>query len=201
MAVKALVSTAYLPPAEYFSLFLKADEVLIEKEENYLKQSFRNRCYILSAHGPQLLTVPVYLGSLHKTSVKDIRIDYSKRWQKVHLGAIVSSYNSSPYFQFYFDEIEKIISANNEYLLDLNTQLVELILKMLKIKIKPSYTTHFELPANNDYDHRYSLSPKRISEYRVKEYLQVFDTENKFVQRLSVLDLIFNTGPEAGSYL
>ena len=201
MAGKILVSTAYLPPAEYFSLFQKADEVLIEKEENYLKQSYRNRCYILSAHGPQFLTVPVYLGSLHKTSVKDIRIDYSKRWQQVHLGAIVSSYNSSPYFQFYFDDIEKIISANNEFLLDLNTQLVELILKMLKIKIKPSYTTHFELPANNDYDHRYSLSPKRISEYRVKEYLQVFDTENKFVQRLSVLDLIFNTGPEAGSYL
>lgn len=201
MAVKVLVSTAYLPPSEYFSLILKADEILIEKEENYLKQSYRNRCYILSAHGPQLLTVPVYLGSIHKTSIKDIRIDYSKRWQKVHLGAIVAAYNSSPYFQFYFDEIEHVISAKNEFLLDLNMQLSELIMKMMKMKVKPAYTTHFESPGSKEYDYRYSLSPKKTSGYRVKEYMQVFSEGNGFVQGLSVLDLIFNTGPEAGSYL
>jgi len=200
MAVKVLVSTAYLPPAEYFSLFKNADEILIEREENYLKQSYRNRCYILSSHGLQLLTVPVYLGSFHKTSIKDIRIDYSKRWQKVHLGAIIASYNSSPYFQFYFDDIEKIISGNFEFLIDLNMKLTELLLKLLKIKANPVWSSHFEPPVNNDYDYRYRLSPKKKSEYRVKEYLQVFDG-NGFLQGLSVLDLIFNTGPEAGSYL
>jgi len=201
MAVKVLVSTAYLPPAEYFSLFKKADEILIEREENYLKQSYRNRCYILSAHGLQILTVPVYLGSLHKTSIKDIRIDYSKRWQQVHLGAIVASYNSSPYFKFYFDDIEKIISGNYEFLIDLNMKLTELILKMLKIKAKPAWSSHFEPAANEDNDFRYRLSPKKVSEYRVKEYLQVFSGKNGFVQQLSVLDLIFNTGPDAGNYL
>ena len=201
MAVKVLVSTAYLPPAEYFSLFQKADEILIEREENYLKQSYRNRCYILSAHGIQLLTVPVYLGSLHKTSIKDIRIDYSKRWQKVHLGAIVASYNSSPYFQYYFDDIEKIISGNFEFLIDLNMKLTELILKMLKIKAKPAWSSHFEPAVNEAYDYRYRLTPKKISEYKVKEYLQVFSGKNGLVQQLSVLDLIFNTGPEASSYL
>jgi hypothetical protein len=201
MAVKVLVSTAYLPPAEYFSLFKKADEILIEKEENYLKQSYRNRCYLLSAHGPQLLTVPVYMGSLHKTSIKDIRIDYSKRWQKVHLGAIIASYNASPYFQFYFDDIEKIISGNYEFLTDLNMRLTELLLKMLKIKANPVWSSHFEPLINNFCDYRYTLSPKKISEYRVKEYLQVFSGSDGFVQGLSILDLIFNTGPEAGSYL
>jgi hypothetical protein len=200
-AAKVLVSTAYLPPAEYFSLLKKSDEILIEREENYLKQSYRNRCYILSAHGPQTLTVPVYLGSLHKTPVKDIRIDYTKRWQKVHLGAIMASYNSSPYFQFYFDDIEKIISGNYEFLIDLNMKLTELFMEMLQIKIKPTYSLQFEPTVNNDYDYRYRLSPKKISEYRVKEYLQVFSGSNGFVQGLSVLDLIFNTGPEASSYL
>ena len=102
MAGKILVSTAYLPPAEYFSLISHADEVLIEREENYLKQSYRNRCYILSAHGPQLLTVPVYLGSQHKTHIKDIRIDYSKRWQQIHLRAIIASYRSSPLLSVLF---------------------------------------------------------------------------------------------------
>src|SRR5664280_3240390 len=120
MAGKILVSTAYLPPVEYFSLISRADEVLIEREENYVKQSFRNRCYILSAYGPQLLSVPVYLGSQHKTPLKEIRIDYSKRWQQVHLRAITASYSSSPYFQFYFENIEKIIARKTDFLFDLN---------------------------------------------------------------------------------
>ncbi|MCX6255506.1 MAG: WbqC family protein [Bacteroidia bacterium] len=120
MAAKILVSTAYLPPVEYFSLILRADEIFIEREENYLKQTYRNRCKILSAHGPQILSVPVYLGSLHKIPIKDIRIDYSKRWQQVHLRAMTASYNSSPFFEFYFENIEKIISKNHEFLLDLN---------------------------------------------------------------------------------
>ena len=113
MAGKILVSTAYLPPVEYFSLISHADEIYVEREENYLKQSYRNRCYILSSHGRQLLSVPVYLGSQHKTPVKEIRIDYSKRWQQVHLRAITASYSSSPYFQFYFENIEKIISRKD----------------------------------------------------------------------------------------
>jgi hypothetical protein len=117
-----LLSTAYLPPAEYFARIANASEALIEKEENYLKQSYRNRCYILSPSGQQPLSVPVYLGSLHKTPVKDIRIDYSKRWQQVHLGALVSSYNSSPFFLFYFETIEKIILSNHKFLLDLNME-------------------------------------------------------------------------------
>jgi len=133
MAVKLLISTAYLPPVEYFSLISDAEEIFIEKEENYIKQSYRNRCYILSAHGPQMLSVPVYLGSVHKTLIKDIRIDYSKRWQQVHLRAMTASYNSSPYFEFYFESIEKIISANHEYLIDLNTALLEKIQQILKI--------------------------------------------------------------------
>ncbi len=116
-----------------FQLILDADEILIEREENYIKQSYRNRCYILSAHGPQLLSVPVYLGSVHKTLIKDIRIDYSKRWQQVHLRAMTASYNSSPYFEFYFESIEKIISENHEFLIDLNMALTEKILQTLKI--------------------------------------------------------------------
>ncbi|EFK96299.1 WbqC-like protein family, partial [sediment metagenome] len=117
IAGKILVSTAYLPPVAYFSMLFYADEVLIENKENYVKQTYRNRCYILSANGPQLLSVPVLLGSFHKTNIKDIRIDYTKRWQQVHLRAMTSSYRSSPYFEYYFDRIEKIISTNHEFIL------------------------------------------------------------------------------------
>jgi hypothetical protein len=201
MAGKILVSTAYLPPVEYFALISQAEEVLVEKEENYLKQSYRNRCYILSAHGPQLLSVPVYLGSQHKTPLKEIRIDYSKRWQQVHLGAITASYNSSPYFQFYYENIEKIISKKIEFLIDLNMELTESVLRMLKIKTRLIYTADFLSAGTEENDFRYKISPKLESHYSFKEYIQVFNNNNRFVQGLSIIDLIFNMGPEAINYI
>jgi len=201
MAGKILVSSAYLPPVEYFSLISKADEVLVEKEENYLKQSYRNRCYIHSAHGPQILSVPVYLGSVHKTLTKDIRIDYSKRWQQVHSGALKAAYNSSPYFEFYFESFERIFSQNHIFLLDLNMELTMEILKLLKINSLLSYTADFKPIGSVKNDYRYSISPKKASQYQVKEYIQVFNPGNGFIPNLTILDLIFNTGPESGNYL
>jgi hypothetical protein len=196
-----LLSTAYLPPAEYFARIANASEALIEKEENYLKQSYRNRCYILSPSGQQPLSVPVYLGSLHKTPVKDIRIDYSKRWQQVHLGALVSSYNSSPFFLFYFETIEKIILSNHKFLLDLNMELLMAVIKMIKLQVEISYTTDF-MPVNKAADDfRYRICPKRKTDYNLKPYIQVFGNENIFTDRLSIVDLLFNTGPEAVNYL
>ena len=201
MTGKILVSTAYLPPVEYFSLIAQADEVSVEREENYLKQSFRNRCYILSVHGPQLLSVPVYLGSQHKTPLKEIRIDYSKRWQQVHLRAISASYSASPYFQFYFENIEKIINKSFEFLIDLNLELTESVLKMLKIKTKLTYSTNFKPVSEDENDFRYKISPKKETQFFVREYIQVFNSDNKFVHGLSIIDLIFNMGPEASGYL
>lgn len=201
MAGKILVSTAYLPPIEYFSLILKADEVIIEREENYVKQSYRNRCYVLTAQGRQPLSVPVYLGSQHKTPVKDIRIDYSKRWQQVHLRTITASYSSSPYFEYYFEILEKVISVKNDFLLELNTKLTETVSGILKINTKFSYSTTFAPPVETENDFRYKISPKVKSQFSTKGYLQVFNIGRTFVRELSILDLIFNMGPEAVDYL
>ena len=201
MTGKILLSTAYLPPAEYFKLISQAEETIIEREENYLKQSYRNRCYILSSHGPQPLTLPVYTGSVHKTPVKDIRIDYTKRWQHVHLGAITAAYGSSPYFLYYFENIEKIISKKIDFLIDLNMELSEALLKMIKLDTKLIYTTDFVPAAQSENDFRYKITPKKESNYSAKEYIHVFDYSKNFRQKLSIIDLIFNTGPEAIKYL
>src|SRR5664280_1218158 len=120
MEEKYLLSTAYFPPVPYMTLVARSGEVFIEKEENYHKQTFRNRCSILTATGLLSLSVPVFLGSLHKTALKDIRIDYSKRWQQVHWRALVSSYQSAPYFLFYSEQIRKVIDTNHVFLIDLN---------------------------------------------------------------------------------
>ena len=201
MNPKIVLSTAYLPPIEYLARIKEADEALIEREENYLKQSYRNRCYILSSDKPQHLTVPVYLGSLHKTHIRDIRIDYSKRWQKVHLGALKSGYSSSPYFIYFFEILEKIIQLDHEFLLDLNMELLEALMKMLKLERRISFTKDF-IPAEGGlYDFRYSISLKKKSSYSPKKYMQVFIAENGFTPGLSIADLLFNEGPEALEYL
>jgi hypothetical protein len=201
MSGRILVSTAYLPPVEYFSLISVADEIFVEREENYLKQTYRNRCYILSANGTQLLSVPVYLGSLHKTRLKDIRIDYSKRWQQVHLRAMTASYNSAPFFEFYFENFEKIISKNHEFLLDLNMELTEEVLSILKINKTISYTTDFEPAVGNENDFRYRFTPKKKPIRVVNKYFQVFSNDKGFVPGMSIVDLVFNMGPQAVYYL
>jgi len=201
MGGKLLISTAYLPPVEYFCFIRSAEEIIIEREENYHKQTYRNRCNILTASGKLTLTVPVYLGSLHKTPIKDIRIDYSKRWQQVHLRAIIAAYRSSPFFEFYFEELEKIILENHEFLLDLNTELTEVIMKITGIVIPVSFTSAFTPVGTDDFDLRYSVTPKKKPGIIFKPYTQVFNPYSRFESGLSIIDLIFNMGPDSSNYL
>lgn len=201
MPGKVLLSTAYLPPVEYFSLIRGADDIFIEANENYIKQSYRSRCYILSSHGPQMLPVPVIEGSRHKIPVSLARIDYSKKWQQVHLRAMVSSYRCSPYFDFYYETIEKIISGKYELLWDLNIKLLEALLKMLKVRKRISLTEDFEQPVNEPYDYRYRLDPAKPALQVHKEYMQVFNIPSGFIHNLSIVDLIFNQGPDSVNFL
>jgi len=196
MLKEVLLPTAYLPPAGYFSLIAGAEKLLIEKQENYIKQTLRNRCSILSANGPVSLSVPVKKGDSLKTSIKDAAIDYSKRWQQVHVRAIGAAYGRSPYFQFYSAEFEKTILKRHKYLIDLNDELLSRCLEILKIKTPVLSTSYFLNPGNAENDFRYKSLP--VAESR--SYIQVFPSE-EFINGLSIIDLIFNVGPEAVNYL
>jgi hypothetical protein len=201
MQGRVLLSTAYLPSAEYFFRISEAGSALIEREENFIKQTYRNRCYILASGGIQALTVPVCLGSFHKTPVKDLRIDYSRRWQQVHLGALMSAYRSSPYYLYYYEDIENTITKGHKFLLDLNMELLMLLLRMVKLETPVSYTGRFVHPGVDPDDFRYSLSPKKDSSYEPKKYRHVFDGSETHRGRLSIVDLIFNTGPATLEFL
>ena len=200
MAGKLLLSTAYLPPAFYFRLIRDAETIFIEGEENYIKQTYRNRCRILSTGGVLNLTVPVTKGGKLKIKVKDIRIDWSKRWQQVHLGAITSAYGRSPFFMYYSDYLFSIIKKKHGFLLDLNHELLMECLRILSIEKFINYTSSFEAPGTDPGDQRYSISPSNGPELSSPPYIQVFGNEG-FVPGLSILDLIFNLGPDASGYL
>lgn len=200
MPGKILLSTAYFPPVEYFSLINSASEIYIEKEENYIKQTYRNRCRILTDKGIMNLSVPVLKDPGHKTLIGDVVIDYSKRWQQVHLRAIKAAYGRSPFFQFYIEMFEDIIMKNNKFILDLNSELLSVCLDILRLDKAIRLTECFEPDENRDYDFRYRISPGTDSVFEGKPYLQVFGN-NKFSEGLSILDLIFNTGPDSVNYL
>jgi len=200
MPGKILLSTAYLPPVEYFSIIKSASEIYIEHEENYIKQTYRNRCRILTDKGIMTLSVPALKGPGPKTLIKDVLIDYSKRWQQVHLRAIKASYSRSPFFQFYFEMFEAVIMKNKKYLFDLNSELLNICLDILRQEKEIRLTDCFDPDENRDYDFRYRISPGTKSGSKEKPYLQVFGN-NIFQTGLSIIDLIFNTGPESSYYL
>ena len=203
MAGNILLSSAYFPPLQYISLIYRADKIFIEKEENYIKQTYRNRCRVLTANGPSSLSVPVMSEKFIKTPVKETEIDYSKRWQQVHLRALISSYKSSAYFEYYFEDFEKIIAGKPKYLLELNRMILDTTLKIIGISRQIEYTNVFEPYTESESEYRFNISPKKEIPGKLshKEYFQVFSYKYGFVPGLSIIDLIFNLGPDSVNYL
>lgn len=204
MADELLLSTAYFPPVEYFSLLSRHKVVMIEKWENYHKQTWRNRCRIFGANGPLMLIVPVLRGSFHKTPVRDLEIDYSHRWQQMHLRAIKSAYAAAPYFEFYFDAVSNVIGRRFRFLLDLNTEALSVIANAAGLETEIKFTESFADEGSIANDYRYMISPKRssvIENYSPRPYIQVFSGKFDFVPGLSIIDMLFNNGPGTGALL
>ncbi len=197
-----LFSTAYLPPIEYIAALINEDFISIEQEENYIKQTFRNRCEIYSANGKISLTIPVNKTKGNHTKTKDIEIDNSVKWQLNHWRALVSAYNHSPFFLFYAEVFEKFYFTKHKYLLDFNHLLLGETMKLLKLNPVIHYTENFEKEGDENLrDYRYSFNPKKTSASKMTFYRQVFTEKFGFIPNLSIVDLIFNTGSDSISYL
>ena len=187
--------TAYLPSIEYVSLFLKAENASIELFETYQKQSCRTRTNVMTANGIQTLTIPVIKTNGNHTLTKDIEISYKESWQQIHLRCLESAYRKSAYFDYYFPYFEKIYKQKFNSLIELNDFCLKTILKILKTKKEYSYTTDFEKITNED-DFRISLS-KGTNKIEIKPYYQVFADRHGFIPNLSIIDLLFNEGPNS----
>ncbi len=191
---------------QYFCKLACAEQTFVEAHEHYLKQTYRTRCNILTGHGTLALSVPVEKVHGEKMLIRDVRVDYSMPWQRVHSRALVTAYNSSPFFMYYADEILPLFEQRETFLFDLNLKITRLLCDILGIRTKILTTERYEFFENNPRDFRLSISPKSgqqkaDKEFYPQEYFQVFAHKFGFTPNLSILDLLFNEGPEALSIL
>jgi hypothetical protein len=195
-----LLSTAYFPPIEYFQTYAEADHVSIDQHEHYQKQTYRNRMCILGANGKLDLSIPVKKFANH-TPIKDIQISYDTPWQKLHWRSIVSAYNSSPYFMYYDYQLQDFFEKKSTFLLDYNMEIMEKIIGLLKLENKHQLSSTFKPYGEEKEDYRLEISPKNKVNKSFKKYTQVFDQKFGFTEQLSILDLLFNQGPQSKLYL
>ena len=219
-----LLSTAYFPPVSYFaamaeemdglsnrmdgssSLELSPSIVYIEACENYQKQSYRNRCRFYGADGVQTLSFPIkHEGGTHKIPISEIKIDYKTPWVQQHERAIVSAYRTSAYFEYYQDELFAILEYGYERLFDLNMALIRFFIEKTGIKVDLRMTQDYERDPQME-DLREVIHPKRpnaiLQDLALeKPYFQVFAPKYGFKSDLSIMDLLFNEGPDSIVYL
>jgi len=198
------ISTAYLAPVEYYALINSHNNISIEQHENYIKQTYRNRCTILSANGPMALSIPIESVGGKKCPILDVRIADHGNWRHLHWNAIISAYNSTPFFEYYQDDFRPFYEKRYEFLFDFNEELRFLICDLIGIDVSNiKYTeVYYSENAPDILDHRETLSPKK--DWRIYDqlfeaipYYQVFDNRFGFTENLSIIDLLFNMGNES----
>ena len=197
-----LTEVAYFPSIGYMAEVMHADAVVLEVFETYQKQSCRNHCCIYGPNGKQVLSIPVNKVNGNRTLTKDIRISDHQPWQIIHWRSIETAYNNSPFFLYYRDYFARFYENNFRFLVDLNMDILETLLKILKIECPVRKTEKFEKSPGNVTDLRGihgTKSPAIHTAY--PHYTQVFEPRYGFIPGLSVLDALFNLGPEASSYI
>lgn len=201
--IDIIFSTAYLPPIEYFYQLTKYRVIYIDIFENYVKQTYRNRCYIYTANGKLCMSIPVIKTTGNHTKVKDVKIDYKQSWHRLHWRSIESAYNSSPFFLYFRDYLEPFYEKKYKFLIDLNTELLHVLIKLSGIISDVKFTENYIKPNEKINDFRNCISPKSkqptVSSF--SQYIQVFGDKHGFIPNLSIIDLLFNEGKTCNEYL
>jgi hypothetical protein len=196
---QAVFPVFYFPPISYYYYLLQFDNVLLETNEHYIKQTYRNRCDIMSPNGKLSLIVPVQKTGQRKIMSR-VKIQQSGNWQKIHWKTLEASYRSSPYFEYYEDYFKPIFEEEIASLTDFNLKMFEVVNKILKMNIQYVFTEEYHKEYKHDY--RAFFSTKKINEpLHFETYIQVFSSKFEFEENLSIVDLIFNEGPNALNYI
>ena len=195
-----LIHPTYFPSISHYIAMVQAGSVTFEMEDNFQKQTNRNRMYIYSPNGIQLLNVPVKHSIDKHQKYKEVRIENDFDWQKNHFKSLEAAYRTSPFFEYFEDDFRPLFEKKQEFIMDLNLEIFELVNSSLGIKIEAQKTTEFFHEAIDYKDYR-SLANGKKDTTQIEEYTQVFNEKHGFINNLSILDLLFNEGRYAVDYL
>lgn len=199
----ALLQTTYFGPIQWYQKLYRYDHCQIEQYDSYQKQTYRNRCVIATANGLQALTMPVE-GTGEKCLVKDLRISDHNNWRRIHWNALMSAYSESPFFDYYADDIHPFFEKRYDFLIDFNEAIRQKVCELMDIHPNVSYTSDFRHQTSDIVDFREVINakhPQADADFQPQRYWQVFEGKHGFQANLSILDLLFNTGPESIFYL
>jgi len=206
MNSKVVVNPGYFFPIDLFSVYVNAAEIILENEDNYQKQTYRNRQYIYGANGKLLLNIPINNTERRKgkEKYKEVKIENDYDWQRIHWKSLESAYLSSPFFEFYQDDLFQLYQKKFTYLIDFNQACKTVLNTCLQIEKTESFSNKFLFTYEDQkdvFDARELIKAKRKPYVNLPAYDQVFQEKHGFIPNLSILDLLFNLGPESLSYL
>ncbi|MBT8320776.1 MAG: WbqC family protein [Eudoraea sp.] len=197
-----LLHPAYFPNIHTFSI-LAQHEIIWESCDNYQKQTYRNRCYISTDQGKLMLNIPIQHvgGKEGRQLYRDVQIDYSENWLRQHWRTLQTAYRTSPFFEFYEDDLAPLFERKEKYLLDFNLRTIAVICECLQIPFQNNKTNSFVKTPENVVDGRALVHAKGEKQIEQETYMQVFGDRHGFIGNLSILDLLFNEGSRASDYL
>jgi hypothetical protein len=199
--MNVLLHPTYFPNIAHFVAMVKANTITFEVEDNFQKQTYRNRTYIYGANGKLLLNIPVIHTQNNRQKYRDVKIANDDKWQDLHWKSLQSAYKTSPFFEFYEDDLQPLFKLKAEYILDFNFKCLETICDCLQLDLEFKKTNEFQKPIEDKTDFRHLVNVKKEQLFQFKPYTQVFGEKHGFISNLSVLDLLFNEGPNALNYL
>jgi len=195
-----LIHPTYFPNIAHFVAIAHAQSVTFEEDDNFLKQTYRNRAYIYAANGKLLLNIPVIHTQKNRQKYRDVKISQETNWQDLHWKSLLSAYRTSPFFEYYEDDLNPLFTTKANYILDFNLKCFETICECLQLETDYLKTTEYQKTVEDKFDFRFLVSAK-TEEQKFEPYKQVFDSKYGFLNNLSVLDLLFNEGPNSLNYL